>query len=113
VIDVAPSVVRRNSGVSPLVTNYVKNRVDCNLIICFYLIKQEDPCPKSVGLTNVVTVVSKLLNFIASKGTSQLQFKDFRRDLKSGYKAAVCYVRMLKCVYDMKSEIECFREMKG
>jgi hypothetical protein len=30
VTDVAPSMVRRNSGVSPLVTNDVKNRVDCD-----------------------------------------------------------------------------------
>jgi hypothetical protein len=75
VTDVAPSMVRRNSGVSSLVTNDVENRGHCDLIICLYLIKQDDLCPKSVRLTNVDTMVSKLVNFVGSKGTNHPQLK--------------------------------------
>jgi hypothetical protein len=89
----APSMVRRNSGVSPPVTSDMKHTVGCDLI-CLYLIKQEDSCPKSVRLTNVVTVVSKLVNLVVSKGTDNLQFEDFSTDLKSGYRAVVYYIRV-------------------
>jgi hypothetical protein len=77
-------------------------------------------CAKSHRMTNVVSVVSRLINFVRSKGFNHSQFEDFLTDMESEYGNVLCYTevgwlgrgRMLKCAYDSKSETKLFMEMK-
>jgi hypothetical protein len=64
-------------------------------------------------MTNVLTAVSKLVNFIMSEGMHHCQIKYFMSDMDCEYgdvlySTEVCWLncdRMLKGVYDFKSEI--------
>jgi len=42
-------------------------------------------CAKALEMTNVVTEVSKLANFVRSKGMNQRQYKNFLSDMESEY----------------------------
>jgi hypothetical protein len=59
--DGAPSMVVRNHGVSSLVTNDVKNKRICDLIVYRCLIHQENLCSNALNRTNVVTFVPKFV----------------------------------------------------
>jgi hypothetical protein len=78
-------MVRRNSGEFMLISNDVKNTRNGDLIICHSSLHQENLCTKSLKVENVVTVVSRLVNFVTSKGMSNRQFKNFMRDTNSEY----------------------------
>lgn len=97
--------------------NDVNNTMDHDLIILHCLLRQENLCVKSRKMTNVITVVSKLVNFIGSKEINHSQFKDFLSDVESEHRYVLYYSlnrgRMLKRVYDLKSEAELFLEMKA
>jgi hypothetical protein len=72
-------------------------------------------------MTNVVTVVAKLVNYIRSKGLNHRQFQQFLSDTGSENGDVLCYTevrwssrgRMLERVYDLKLEINLFLHMKG
>jgi hypothetical protein len=72
-------------------------------------------------MTNAVTVVTKLVNCIRSKGLNHRQFQQFLSDMDSENGAVLYYTevrwlsrgRMLKRVYDLKLEINLFLHMKG
>jgi hypothetical protein len=57
-------VIRRNSGVSSHITNEVRNTTKGDMIKCHCLIHKENLCVKFLKMTNVVTVVPKLINFV-------------------------------------------------
>jgi len=78
-------MVRRNGGESMLISNDVKNTRNRDLIICHSLLHQENLFTKSLKVENVVTIVSKLVNFVTSKGMNNRQFKNFMRDMNSEY----------------------------
>jgi hypothetical protein len=58
-----------------LITNDLKGTMNSILIICHCLIYQ-NLYEESLRLTNIVTIVLKLINFITSEGMNH-QFKDF------------------------------------
>jgi len=104
----------RNSGVSSLMINDLKNTTN-RYLICYCLIKR-------ICLRNVVTVVSKLVNFVRSTGTNYHQYEDLLEDMNSNTEM-LCIMRkfvfeswsrdlMFKRMYDLKSEIGLFLEMK-
>jgi hypothetical protein len=76
--------------------------------------------PRKIKTTNVIAAVSKLVNFVRSKGLNHQQFKDFLSDMESKYGDALLYTkvrwlrlgRMLKHVCELKPETEVFLEMK-
>jgi hypothetical protein len=84
------------------------------------LIHQENLCAKSVKITNVVTVVAKLVNYIRSQGLNHRQFQQFLSDMDSENGDVLYYTevrwlsrgRMLKRVYDLKLEINLFLHVK-
>jgi hypothetical protein len=82
VTDGTPSVAGKNSGLSSLVTEDVKNTTGRDLFVYHCLIHQENVSAKSVKVTNV-TVVAKLVNYIGSKGLNHHQFKQFLSDMDS------------------------------
>jgi hypothetical protein len=116
VTDGAPSKAGKNIGLSSLITKDVKNTFAYHC-----LIHQENLCAKSVKITNVFTVVAKLINYIRSKGLNHRQFQQFLSDMGSENGDVLCYTevrwlsrgRMLKSVYDLKLEINLFLHMKG
>jgi hypothetical protein len=79
-------------------------------------VHQENLYDKFLKMTNVVTVVSKLVNLVRSKGMNYLQFKDFLSDMESEfgnvlYHTAVHWLSrgwMFKRVNDLKPNIEFF-----
>jgi hypothetical protein len=64
-------MIRRNTDALSLITNNVRNTVDHCLTISHGLIDQENLCAKSFKMTDVVVVVSKLVNFIWLKEMNQ------------------------------------------
>jgi hypothetical protein len=80
VTDGAPSIAGKNSGLSSLVTKDVKNTTGHDLFLNHCLIHQENLCAKSVKITNAVTVVAKLVDYIRSKGLNHHQFQQFLSD---------------------------------
>jgi hypothetical protein len=121
VTDGAPSMAGKNSGMSLLITKDVKNTTGRDLFLYHCLMHQENPCAKSVKMTNVVTVVAKLGNYIRSKGLNHRQFQQFLSDMDSENGDVLYYTevrwssrgRMLKRVYDLELEINLFLHMKG
>lgn len=85
VTDVAPGVVGRNSGVSMVITNGVKNITSHDLIIFHCLMHQENLYTKCLKMMNVLKVVSKLVNFIRSEGLNHRRFKYFLSDVECKY----------------------------
>jgi hypothetical protein len=79
--DGAPSMSGNNSGLSSLITKDVKNTTSSDLFVYHCLIHQENLCAKSVKITNVVTVVAKLVNSKRSKGLNHRQFLQFLSDM--------------------------------
>jgi hypothetical protein len=69
----------------------------------------------SLKMTNVVTVISKFLNFVRSKGTNHRKFKYFLGDMESEYEdAPYCTkVRWFSRDRMCKSETELFLEING
>jgi hypothetical protein len=74
----------RNNAMSSLITSDVKNTTDYDLIICYYMIRQENVPTTAPKMTNVVTVAPNLVNLVKRK---DVQFKDFMIDM--GYKYGV------------------------
>jgi hypothetical protein len=77
VTDGTPSMAGKNSGLSSLITKDVKNKTGRDLFVYHCLIHQENLCAKSAKITNVFTVVAKLVNYIRSKGLNHSQFQQF------------------------------------
>jgi hypothetical protein len=72
-------------------------------------------------MTNVVTVVAELVNYIRSKKLNHRQFQQFLSDTDSENGDVLYYTevrwssrgRMLKGVYDLELEINLFLHMSG
>jgi hypothetical protein len=69
----APSVARKNSGLSLLITEDMKNTQQ----VYHCLTHQENQCAKSVKMINVITVAAKPVNYIGSKEVKRCQFNQF------------------------------------
>jgi len=89
--DEVPNMVGKNSGMSSLNTNNVKNTTNSNLILYSWLMHVENPCAKSFQITNVATIVIKLVNFVRSKGMNYHQFKDFVIDKEFKKRCSLLY----------------------
>jgi hypothetical protein len=111
----------RNSGVSSLIIEDVKNKTVRYLTISHCWLHQENLCAKSLVITNVVTTASKLATFIRPKIRNLSQLKFVLSDMETEYEYVVSYTelhswrrgRVLKRVYDFTSEIELFPEMEN
>jgi hypothetical protein len=60
-----------------------ENTTGRDLFVYHCLIHQENLCAKSVKMTNVITVVAKLVYYIRSKGLNHSQFQQFLSDMDS------------------------------
>jgi hypothetical protein len=83
VTDGAPSMAGKNSGLSSLITKDVKNTTGRDLFVYHCLLHQGNLCAISVKMTNVITVVAKLVSYIRSKGLNHRQFQHFVSEMDS------------------------------
>ena len=72
--DGAPSMVGRQQGLANLL-QLEANKVGNDTVMQFHcIIHQENLCAKSVKMQNVMSVVTKTVNFIRSKGLHHREF---------------------------------------
>jgi galactitol-specific phosphotransferase system IIB component len=83
VTDGAPSITGKNTGLSSLITKDMKNITGRYLFVYHCLVHQGNLCAISVKMTNVITVVAKLVNYVRSKGLNHRQFQQFLSDMDS------------------------------
>uniref|UniRef100_H2YX15 DUF4371 domain-containing protein n=1 Tax=Ciona savignyi TaxID=51511 RepID=H2YX15_CIOSA len=120
--DGCPSLTGKNVGLLKRLSDRV-SEVHCTreLIFLHCIIHQEALCKKVLDIKHVVDPVVKIVNLIRARGLNHRQFITFLEDCGSDhsdvpYHTAVRWLsvgRVLRRVWDLKTEILQFLEMKG
>ena len=85
------------------------------------VLHQETLCAKYLKMENVMSVVTKTVNFIRSKGLRHRQFQDLLRSLEADFEDVPYYCeirwlsrgKVLEQIFKLKDEIQQFMEGKG
>jgi len=87
------------------------------------IIHQENLCAKSLKMQNVMSVVTKTVNFICSKGlrNTNREFQELLHSMDADFDDIPYYIeirwlsrgKMLKRVFELKDAIQTFMESKG
>ena len=120
--DGCPSLTGKNVGLLKRLSDRVAE-VDCTreLIFLHCIIHQEVLCKKVLDMKHVVDPVVKVVNFIRARGLNHRQFITLQEDCDSDhsgvpYHTAVRWLslgKVLRRVWDLKTQILLFLEMKG
>jgi len=119
--DGAPSVVGRQQGLANLL-QLEASKVGNDTVMQFHcIIHQENLCAKSLKMQNVMSVVTKTVNFIRSKGLRHREFQELLRSMDADFDDIPYYTevrwltrgKMLKRVFELKDAIQTFMESKG
>ena len=118
VTDGAPSMVGKNEGLVGLIK---KQKNDLPLMHYHCIIHQQNLCAKSTNIDEVMKVVVKTVNFIKSRGHNHRVFQKFLREINAEYGDVTYFSdvrwlsrgKMLKRVFELKTEIASFMETKG
>ena len=120
--DGCPSLAGKNVGLLKILSDRVA-KVDCTreLIFLHCIIHQEVLCKKVLDMKHVVDPVVKIVSFIRARGQNHRQFNTLLEDYDSDhsgvpYHTAVRWLsvgKVLRRVWDLKTEILLFLEMKG
>ena len=119
--DGAPSMVARQQGLANLL-QLEANKVGNDTVMQFHcIIHQENLCAKSVKMQNVMSVVTKTVNFIRSKGLRHREFQEPLHSMDADFDDIPYYTevrwlsrgKMLKRVFELKDAIQTFMESKG
>ena len=119
--DGAPSMCGIRQGLVKLLQNEA-SKVGNNSVMQFHcVLHQEALCAKSLKMENVMSVVTKAVNFIRSKGLRHRQFQDLLRSLEAGFEDVPYYCeirwlsrgKVLERIFKFKDEIQQFMEGKG
>ena len=120
--DGCPSLTGKNVGLLKRLSDRVAE-VDCTreLILLHCIIHQEVLCKKMLDIKHVVDPVVKIVNFIWARGLKRKEFIMLLEDCDSDhsgvlYHTAVRWLsvgKVLRLVWDLKTEILLFLEMKG
>ena len=62
-----------------------------DLVVCHCIIHQQNLCAKSLQLRNVMSTVTKCINFIKSRGLNSRLFKKLLEDLNADYHNLIYY----------------------
>ena len=76
------------------------SKVGNNSVMQFHcVLHQENLCAKSLKMENVMSVVTKTVNFIRSKGLHHRQFQDLLRSLEADFEDVpyYCEIRWRNC----------------
>ncbi|XP_063820200.1 general transcription factor II-I repeat domain-containing protein 2-like [Pseudophryne corroboree] len=121
VTDGAPAMVGRNEGFVALLKKEPELEGK-DLIQYHCLIHQENLCAKTIGFENVMKVIVSVVNFIRARGLNHRQFQEFlTQECQADHGDVVYYSevrwlsrgKVLKRVFDLRSEIEEFMQTKG
>ena len=122
ITDGCPSLTGKNVGLLRRLSDGVAE-VDCNrkLIFLHCLIHQEVLCKHVLDMRHVVDPVLKIVNIIRARGLNHRQFTKLLEDCDSDhsgvpYHTAVHWLsvgKLLRRVWDLKTEILLFLEIKG
>ena len=120
--DGCPSLTRKNVGLLKRLSDRVAE-IDCTreLIFLHCIIHQKVLCKKVLDMKRVVDPVVKIVNFIRARGLNYRQFITLLEDCDSDhsgvpYRTAVRWLsvgKVLRRVWDLKTEILLFLELKG
>ena len=119
--DGAPSMCGSRQGLVKLLKNET-SKVGNNSVMQFHcVLHQEILCAKYLKMENVMSVVTKTVNFIRSKGLRHRQFQDLLRSLEADFEDVPYYCeirwlsrrKVLERIFKLKDEIQQFMEGKG
>ena len=119
--DGAPSMCGSRQGLVKLLQNKA-SKLGNNSVMQFHcVLHQETLCAKSLKMENVMPVVTKMVNFIRSKGIRHRQFQNLLRSLEADFEDVLYYCeirwlsrgKVLKRIFELKDEIQQFMEGKG
>ena len=98
------------------------SKVENNSVMQFHcVLHQETLCAKYLKMENVMSVVTKTVNFIHSKGLRHRQFQDLLCSLEADFEDVPYYCeirwlshgKVLERIFKLKDEIQQFMEGKG
>ena len=119
--DGAPSMAGRQQGLANLL-QLEASKVGNDTVMQFHcIIHQENLCAKSVKMQNVMSVVTKTVNFIRSKGLRHREFQELLHSMDADFDDIPYYTevrwlsrgKMLKRMFESKDAIQTFMESKG
>ena len=119
--DGAPSMVGRQQGLANLL-QLEASKVGNDTVMQFHcIIHQQNLCAKSVKMQNVMSVVTKTVNFIRSKGLRHREFQELLHSMDADFDDIPYYTevqwlsrgKMLKRAFELKDAIQTFMERKG
>ena len=119
--DGAPSMCGSRQGLVKLLQNET-SKVGNNSVMQFHcVLHQETLCAKFLKMENIMSVVTKTVNFIRPKGLRHRQFQDLLRSLEADFEDVPYYCeirwlsrgKVLKRIFKLKDEIQQFIEGKG
>ena len=118
--DGARTMLSMEVGVSGRLFQDIKKVTGREIFVNHCLTHQENLCAKRLSFFNVTVPIIKLINFIKSHALNHREFKEFLKDLEAEYGDLVFNTevrwlsrgKMLKRVYNLKSEIKTFLDIK-
>ena len=119
--DGAPSKCGSRQRLVKLLQNEA-SKVGNNSVMQFYcVLHQETFCAKSLKTKNVMSVVTKMVNFICSKGFHHRQFQNLLSSLEADFEDVSYYCKIrwlsrgkvLERIFKLKDKIHQFMEGKG
>ena len=120
--DGCPSLTGKNVGLLKRISDHVAE-VDCTreLLFLHCIIHQEVLCEKVLNMKHVVNPIIKMVNFIRARGLNHRQFTSLLEDCNSDHSGVPYHTpvrwlslgKVLRRVWDLKTQIQQFLEMKG
>ena len=120
--DGCPSLTGKNVGLLKRISDHVAE-VDCTreLLFLHCIIHQEVLCKKVMNMKHVVNPIIKMVNFIRARGLNHRQFTSLLEDSNSDHSGVPYHTpvrwlslgKVLRRVWDLKTQIQQFLEMKG
>ena len=114
-------MVGRQQGLANLL-QLEASKVGNDTVMPFHcIIHQENLCAKSVKMQNVMSAVTKTVNFICSKGLHHREFQELLHSMDADFDDIPYYTevrwlsrgKMLKRVFELKDAMQTFMESKG
>ena len=88
---------------------------------CHWIVHQENLYAKALKIDNILQVMIKVMNFLASKGLSNFQFQEFLKSMDADHGDIfyfsegrwLTHGKMLRRFYNLQNEIKSLMESKG